>query len=105
MSVQTDLRDLQLRQAEVGDGYRLFYDGTIKIQSLTEMGNIGWYILARSIPGATTAFKRYFSHTPEGIFLKTEDMREAIAIRDLMMISCVEARVNRQNDNALQNPL
>lgn len=103
MSVHSKLRELQRGQSEIKDGTRLFHDGSIKTQSLTDSGEIGWYVLAGPVQGAGLSFKRYFSAHEDGMYLKAESVREAISIRDGMLSSLVEARVQRQQSNDLAN--
>jgi len=103
MSIDSELRDLKRKQANLQEGTRLFHDGTIKIHHITESGKIGWYVLAGPVPGAGIAFRNYFNKVPEGNFLVAEGMREAITIRDRMIEQMVEARVHRQQGNDLRN--
>lgn len=103
MHAHTSLRELQQDQTSTEDGTRLFHDGSIKIRSLTESGQIGWYVLARPIPGAPVSFSRYFVAYSDGQYLKTPGMREAIEIRDAMLTAMVESRVQRQFSNDLHN--
>ncbi len=103
MSVHLELLDLQKDQSRVKDGTRIFHDGSIKIQTLTEGAEIGWYILAKPVQGAGPSFKRYFTAHDDGMYLKSPGMREAISIRDGMLTLLVEARAQRRQYNDLKN--
>lgn len=103
MSVHSELRELQIVQSRIKDGTRLFHDGSIKTQSLTASGEIGWYVLARPVQGAGISFKRYFNAQEDGMYLMVEHVRDAISIRDGMLASLVEASVHRQQSNDLGN--
>lgn len=103
MSVHLELRKLQKVQSEVRDVARLFHDGSIKTQTLTDSGQVGWYVLAGPIQGAGLSFKRYFTAQEDGLYLRAEGVREAISIRDGMLTSLVEARVQRRQSNDLKN--
>jgi hypothetical protein len=103
MSAHTSLLELQQDQTSTEDGTRIFHDGSIKIRSLTESGELGWYVLARPISGAPVYFNRYFVSHSDGQYLKAPGMREAIEIRDAMLTAMVESRVQRQFSNDLRN--
>lgn len=103
MRVHEELRELQKEQSEIKDGTRLFHDGSIKTQTLTGSGSIGWYILAGPVQGAGFSFKRYFPTHEDGMYLNVTGVREAISIRDGMLSLLVEARVQRQQSNDLRN--
>lgn len=102
MDLHTELRELQSSQRNIKDGYRLFYDGSIKTATVTDNLETGWYVLARPVPGASIAFRSYFPGTPHGLFLKVEDMREAISIRDKMIETVVESRVQKRFEMGLE---
>ncbi len=102
MTLYEEMQALREKQRVIEDGYRLFHDGTIKTATVTDSLEPGWYILARSIPGASIAFRSHFAPEPEGLFLRVEGMREAIALRDRMIEHVVELRVQRQFEAGLQ---
>ena len=62
----------------------------------------GWYVLARKIPGSAV-FKRFFPAHENGRFLKVDDMREAISIRDSILSKIVESRVQRRLEASPEN--
>lgn len=97
------LRKLQREQSSISDGHRIFHDGSVKIQSLTESGDIGWCVIAKSVPGATHSLRQYFPQHPDGMYLKVEGIREAITLRDTIFERMVEVRVMRQNEMAMRN--
>lgn len=96
MSLHEELRGLLEKQRKIRDGYRLFHDGSIKTATVTDSLETGWYILARPVAGASRSFRKYFPGNAQGLFLKVEGMREGIAIRDKMLETIVESRVQRQ---------
>jgi len=96
MDLHEELRELLGKQRKISDGYRLFHDGSIKTATVTDSLETGWYILARPVPGASRAFRKSFPRNTQGLFLKVDGMREAIAIRDKMLEMLVESRVQRQ---------
>jgi hypothetical protein len=102
MTLHEEMQALREKQRVIGDGYRLFHDGTIKTATVTDSLEPGWYILARSIPGASIVFRHHFEADAEGLFLRVEGMREAIALRDRMLEHVVELRVQRQFEADLQ---
>jgi hypothetical protein len=103
MAVHVELRDLQREQDDIEDGTRIFWDGSVKIKTLTPKGDMGWYVLARPVQGAKLSFRRYFNANPDGNYLRVPGMREAITIRDEMLTAMVESRVQRQLGNDLRN--
>lgn len=96
MSLYDNLRDLRNKQPLITDGYRLFHDGTIKTVTLTDSLEKAWYVLAKSIPGASHSFRRHFIASSEGLFLKVDGIRDAITLRDRMYEQVVEAKVQRR---------
>jgi len=103
MNVREKLRELQKGQSKVSDGTRIYHDGSIKIQSLTDNAEIGWCIIAKPVPGSAYSLRQYFSQHPDGMYLKVEGMREAIELRDAIFEKMVGARVMRQNEMAMGN--
>lgn len=103
MNVREKLRELQRGQVKASDGTRLYHDGSIKIQSLTDNAEIGWCVIAKPVPGASPSIRQYFSQHPDGMYLKVEGIREAIELRDIIFEKMVEARVMRQNEMAMGN--
>ncbi len=97
------LKKLKREQASIRGGHRIFHDGSVKIQSLTDSGNIGWCVIAKPVPGASPSIRQYFSQHPDGMYLKVEGIREAIELRDAIFEKMVEARVMRQNEMAMGN--
>ena len=96
MDLHEELKELHGKQLKLNDGYRLFHDGSVKTATVTDSLGTGWYILARSIPGASRVFRSYFPGNAQGIFLKVESIREAISIRDRMIEVIVTSRVQRR---------
>ena len=104
MAIHAELKELASAEP-AEDSCRLFFDGSIKTVTLTESGEMGWYVLARPVSGASKSFRRYFVQRTEGIYLRVSGPREAIALRDGMIITSVEARVRRTDSNDLRNKL
>lgn len=77
-NLQETLINLRSRQNSIQDGYRLYKDGSIKTITITESLETGWHRLANSVPGSAALIYPFFPNE----FLKTDSMREAIAIRD-----------------------
>lgn len=102
MSLHDEIRKLHELQSSTDDGLRLFHDGSIKQRSLTESMEMGWCIVARSVPGASLAFRNYFPSRGDGIYLQVENIRDAMTIRDMMLTTLVESRVHRQSANELK---
>ncbi len=103
MDMREQLRTLQKEQVSISDGHRLYHDGSIKIQSLTAKAEIGWCVIAKPVPAASPSIRKYFPQHPDGMYLKVEGIREAIALRDIIFEKMVEARVMRQNEMSLGN--
>jgi len=99
MKLFEDLANLKKAQATTDDGYRLYCDGSIKTATVTDSLELGWYCLASPIPGAFNMFRTYFKCE----FLKTEGMRESIALRDKMFEVAIESRLRRINEMSLTN--
>lgn len=102
MDLHEELTRLRDRQRHIEDGYRLFHDGSIKTATITNSLETGWYILAKPIAGASHSFRRYFQQHPQGIFLKVEGMREAIALRDRMLEVVIESKIQKQYEMDLR---
>lgn len=103
MSIYNTLQKIRNEQNIIKDGVRIYSDGSLKIETLTEKGDMGWYLLAQPIAGAKVAFMKYFGYTKDSEYLKISDMRNAISIRDDMLHTIIEARVHRQISNDLLN--
>lgn len=100
MSICDRLKTLEREQGAIKDDVRIYSDGSVKIKTLTENGDIGWYILAPPIAGSKIYFMSYFGAAE---FLKISDMREAITIRDGIFESVAENRFYRKISDDLKN--
>lgn len=103
MSINEELKALKFEQSTICDEYRLFHDGTIKMASLTDSGQMGWYVVAKPIPGMSFAYRRYFKTQGDGVFLNVPTLREAVSLRDMIFTAIVEARVHRRIENDISN--
>ena len=103
MDLHEEFRELLKRQSSIIDGYRLFHDGTVKTARVTDSLETGWYVLAGPIAGVSRAFRHYFPASADGLFLKVEGMRQAIAIRDKMLEVATYSRIQREFEMSIQN--
>jgi len=101
MGMIQKLKELNKEQKKVADGYRLFHDGSLKIKTLTDSGDVGWCVIAKLIPAASPSIRSYFTQHDDGIYLRTQGLREALEVRDLILIQMTESRVTRQNETGL----
>lgn len=76
------------------DKCRLFYDGTIRTRSLIPGGGEGWFLLAAKIPGAGPMFTNFFNGNEER-YLKMRDLRQALELRDQMLIEATQEQTLR----------
>lgn len=82
MSLTNKIETLKARQDEIGDGYRIFFDGSIKTATITDSLEQGWYALAKPVAGAAHGLAHLF----DGLeYLKTDGMRESIELRDMII--------------------
>ncbi len=99
-----DLRNLQRAHDGTADDVRLFHDGTIRIHTITGNGEMGWRVVAPSIPRASVMIGRYFTATKkEQRFLKVANLRLAIEIRDKILVYAAEIRTRREIENDIHN--
>lgn len=83
MNATCEIESLIENQESIRDTYRLFQDGSIKHATVTSSLEKGWAGVAGPVPGAAREFRSLFQVSGEE-FVKVEDLRKAIAVRDLM---------------------
>lgn len=93
MNLHQKLEALGAGQDRIPDGYRLYYDGSVKTATITESFETGWCVQAGPIPGAAALIQSCFS---EDKYLKVDDLRSAIALRDRIIAFVHEHRGNRK---------
>lgn len=76
------------------DSCRLFYDGSIRTRTPTPSGAEGWLLIAGKIHGAGPMFAHFFVVNP-GQYLKVRDLRQALELRDQMLIEATQDRTLR----------
>lgn len=93
MNLHQELETLIAGQANIQDGYRLYYDGSVKTVTITESLDTGWCVQAGPIPGAAALIQSCFS---EDKYLKVDDLRTAIALRDRIFTFVYESQWKRK---------
>lgn len=76
------------------DRCRLFYDGSVRTRSLTLGEGEGWMVMAAKIIGAGPMFSHFFVNNDEK-YLNTRDLRQALELRDQMLIEATQERTLR----------
>ena len=96
MNLREQLRHLANSQSSTytPDKCRLFYDGSIRTRTVTESGGEGWLLMAAKVPGAGPMFGHFFSGN-DARFLSARDLRQALELRDRMLIDATQERTLR----------
>jgi hypothetical protein len=76
------------------DNCRLFYDGSIRTRTLTLGGGEGWLLVGAKITGAGPMFGHFFRENEER-YLAVRDLRQALELRDQMLIEVTQERTVR----------
>lgn len=93
-SLREKLRYISSSQGAEVDGCRIFADGKIQVRTPTVDGGEGWMMIAKHISGAGPMFGHFFESAPRR-FLKVRDLRQALEIRDQMLVEATQDRTIR----------
>lgn len=103
-AVRQKLRYISGSQGAEVDGCRIFADGKIQIRTPTAQGGEGWMMVAAHIPGAAPMFGYFFDSAP-GRFLKVRDLRQALEIRDQIIIEVTQEKTLRTMKKSVRKDL
>lgn len=90
MNIKNEL--MKLRNDE-DDTYRFYYDGTIKMATMTLSGVVGWCVIAKAVPGiADLSIRECFHKHNGGEYINAKNIRDCISVRDLIIAEVARLR-------------
>lgn len=101
MNLQKELEALQHSQHAMEGEYRLCSNGSVQQQTITRSGDIGWKVIAKTIPGAAHKIAAYF----EDGYLEIDDIRRAFMIRDMLLTKVIEEQTVTSMEDVIRKQI